>query len=398
MKKHTVIHLLADVQQQQCSWIALQAKHTPSSGTVDLTNLESLANQFPDAACHVYLPSELISFIRLELPNVSGAALQTIPFQIEEFLAEPLEHCHIAYRHNGTDSAETLTCKRDIITRWQASFEDSGLDLQCLTADIFLLDSEHPTLWIDTNRILVHSCLYKGALPAEILPHILERHDTTELQILSCSGISTESSETLRQSKITPLVRQSIFTQEAVLKAQKSSVNLLSGEFAKYTVFDKFRSLVTAPAITAVFCLLLWLTSNLLGNYQLEKSIQHADQEMTALYKTLYPQAKKIINPASQMRANIKRQQDRPSHLSFISQLHQIAQLLSPGELHIKSIRYNQNNQSLQILLNANGFAPLEQIQAQLKHQNLNYKFGDLIQTPEGVSGLINLLPNTQGS
>ncbi len=384
---------------EHCHWVACQNRQITDNGFIHSDNIDDLANRYPGAVCHLYLASEQLSFMKVPLPNTSHSALQTIPYQIEEFLAESLEQSHIAYKHDGKNEAEVIICNRQKITHWQSIFDRTNLQLNFISADLYLLpESSSPAILIDRDRILVRSHTFKGVLPLSLLAHTLEQLNGEIPECLIHKEITHETREILKQHNITPTTFPDLLTEVTSSTNISERINLLSGDFAKQTTIDKVRGLILAPAVAAIMLLSLWLGTTLLENHQLEKEIKDTRQAAVSLYKTLYPQAKRVINPASQMRANLRQQNSRQAPVSFITQLNQLAPLINTRRITIKSIRYEEDASSLRLLLTATEFSPLEELQKEFKQQNISSQFGDLIQTPEGVSGLITLTQTGQGS
>ncbi|WP_415893770.1 type II secretion system protein GspL [Neptuniibacter sp. PT8_73] len=378
MKDLLVIRFIED--SNRCEWGISSPQQPMRYGQGSLEELKQAIEPFSQIACHCFLPSETATVVTAELPNTSKAAYSGIPFQIEELISNPIEDNHIAYYPERSLSPEVLVCDRQKLSTWIEALETLDIDLKLLSIDCFLLPISEETLYIEDQRVISFTTDFKGAIPISLFEHMQSQSDSENLNIQNADDDSN-------------------ILLASYLESPKGfkPINILVGEFATFSAFEQNKKLLLPPAIVALCTLILWLGSSLYNNHLMEKQIKHIDQQMVQLYKKIYPQARRVINPVGQMRANLREQSGQTNNSAFIPFLSSITPLLAPKELEITSIRYSEDSGVMRIILQASSFPPLETLREKLKTVSTTAQLGDLTQTENGVNGTLIINSPSKG-
>lgn len=378
-----IIHLNHD--ESACNW-AIYQKGTPiDSGSLETESLHQLTEKYPNISTHLYVPSEKITILNALLPNLSRAALDSIPYQVEEQLCQPIEDYHLAYEKTKDKQIQVLACTKKQMSRWQDLISKSQLNIKLLSADCYLLpSSEAGAIWIDTKRTIIHSKQFAGAVSNSFAPILWEKIKVNDCQIFVPSSVKLDLLIPENKTDITESLITAFYNQ------RKQGINLLQTSETEGWPYI-WHQLLKAPFFATLALIGLWITSMMIENHQLGNEITRLDREMYDLYQDVYPEAKRIINPAGQMRANLKDMVDKPKQVSFLESLSTVAPFFKENGITIKLIRFDQNTGRLHLSISAQSFSPIESLRSAIKHQNIPSEFNDLVQTPEGVTGSVTL-------
>ncbi len=150
----------------------------------------------------------------------------------------------------------------------------------------------------------------------------------------------------------------------------EAPVNLLFGEFSRQEkVKGQLRKWYPAAMLLAAV-LFLNITTKVVNYFSLSNESQRLTVEMERVYKSTFPQAKRVVNAAAQMQQKLKALQSHSgdSQSSLSTMLTQVAPILraTPG-LMIKSLRYQ--NGRLDIESDLGNFAALNQLEKTLSER-----------------------------
>ncbi|TXH62799.1 MAG: hypothetical protein E6Q86_06105 [Tolumonas sp.] len=149
------------------------------------------------------------------------------------------------------------------------------------------------------------------------------------------------------------------------LPAQR--VDLLQGEFRKVSQWKQQWQQWRLPVILAGLCLGLFLTGQTVEYYRLQQQQQQLQQQMTSLYRTLFPAEKRVVNPRAQLKQHLQALQSAPQENSFLEQLAQLApQLPQSAGVELQQLRFDAEKQEFRLQVTAKNFSVLDQLRTQL--------------------------------
>ena len=87
---------------------------------------------------------------------------------------------------------------------------------------------------------------------------------------------------------------------------------------------------------------------------------------MTALYRQLFPEEKRIVNPRAQLKQHLQGLQQAPLTDSFLSQLALLAPLLhKTPEIELQQLRFEADKQEFRLQISAKDFGMLDKFRNQ---------------------------------
>lgn len=99
---------------------------------------------------------------------------------------------------------------------------------------------------------------------------------------------------------------------------------------------------------------------------QLRQQQQQLQQQMTALYRQLFPEEKRIVNPRAQLKQHLQGLQQAPLTDSFLSQLALLAPLLhKTPEIELQQLRFEADKQEFRLQISAKDFGMLDKFRNQ---------------------------------
>jgi len=112
--------------------------------------------------------------------------------------------------------------------------------------------------------------------------------------------------------------------------------------------------------------LLLGVANQGIEYAQLHTQQQQLQQQMTSLYRQLFPEEKRVINPRVQLKQHLDALQQTPLSNSFLSQLASLAPLLhQTSGLELQQLQFDSSKQEFRLQISARDFQTLEQFRQQ---------------------------------
>jgi general secretion pathway protein L len=150
-------------------------------------------------------------------------------------------------------------------------------------------------------------------------------------------------------------------------------LNFHKGQFAIQKFLAKHKSQVLKTAILAAAVLALFFFNVLLESYTLNKQINQINDRMTAIYKATFPDAKKIVDPYMEMKANLQQAQkssvlqaETGTPIRSIDILNRISQRI-PNETAVDITRLVISPENVLISGNTESFNAVDDIKGRLE-------------------------------
>ena len=289
--------------------------------TGSLDELSELADRHPAV---VLLNSQCLHINQLQLPTQNmQKMMKAIPYALEEFIAEDIENFHFVIskdKHGKTTSVAGIdkTTLQNIIQVFQQAnifIEKIVPDVLCMPADSVNL--QWACLNYQDNSYLQTDTLNGMMVSHDILPYVLtsmldDKKQTPPEKIIFFNEQENSSAfdEIKIENKGIELINVVYNSHPLVVFCghykQALALNLLQHEFKpKRESSGYWQHWRLAASLAAV-----WLTLHLgLTGFQyakLTEENQNTKAEIEKIYKTAFPQSRKIVNPRVQMEQKLK--------------------------------------------------------------------------------------------
>ncbi len=354
-------------------------------GTLIKGPLLSAAKAARDARVIVIVPGEDVVIAEVSLPGQNKQRLQAaLPFALEDQLIDDVGDLHFVLGPRyGNNKYVAAVVNRECMQRWSTICDELGLRVDVMVPDTLALSTTIGTwtILLEDTRSIVRTGVYAGFAADhsnlnELLSTTISDADgvTPErIDIIDCRDINISNNDFSLDSGIELHVNN--FENDSLIWLAEhfdyeAPINLLSGEFSrKEKVKGQLRKWYpTAILLAAV--LFLNITTKVINYVSLSNESQRLTAEMERVYKSTFPQAKRVVNAAAQMQQKLKSLQSRAgdSESSLSSMLTQVAPVLraTPG-LMIKSLRYQ--NGRLDIESDLGNFSALNQLEKMLSER-----------------------------
>jgi len=360
-------------------WNQQRGSASDSGCLDDAGQLSLLAERAVAHPCYVLVPQEQVLASAVQLPNGSRAALEAIPFQLEEQLCQDPELLHVAVGKPSADHRYPVSVvAKAQLAQWRDLLIAAALPVKGLFADAqALAPGDAPLLAVPQGE----RWLVKG---------------------VDCPGLALQQSELEswqplleRQAPLQRLELQSADSPLQGLAQQLSlelAINLLQGEFK---LRDPVRDLLQhwrLPALLGLVLLGLSLLSLGLENYRLGQLKAGLDGQVEALYREAFPAAQRIVNPRLQMERQLALLQQGQAGAPLLRALDKsVGAFQQNGTVKLTGLRYDGVSGALVLELEAPQYPELQQFNTVLTQQGLASQLGQFNSGQQGTRGQITI-------
>jgi general secretion pathway protein L len=343
--------------------------------------------EFPTATqTTLIVPGESVLVLNVQLPKMSRAQLvKALPYALEEQLIDEPEALHfVPGKQDIAGNISVAVVKKQLMIAWLEQCYALNLFPKIILPDYlaipYLTDELH--LYLDNDRVLIRESLLKGMTIeqgqlnsilslslAEAGEHNLkkivldyddgsEHYDPAMLQGL---GLPVEMRETDTFS-------MQLFAQGL---AQKSSLNLLQGDFQADRPASKTTKIWKWAAIFLLAWLVIWLAGNVTQYFVYQDRLNNSNAAISVLYKKLFPNAQSQVDPRLRIQRALDSRQATGSGGPFLSLLTRVGQQLKQQKTATSIENFNYHNGSLILSISASNFQDLASLTAALRQQGL---------------------------
>lgn len=340
----------------------------------DLPQLRERALRRP---CYLLLPQEQVLALEVRLPNRSAAARQTVPYQLEEQLAEEPEALHFALGRGEDGQYPVMIISRRLMATWQSILKTCGLPVAALCADAQLLprgEQVQALRW--GERLLAGGGALQGlALPAAAL---------TQWQPLLPEAAQASMANALSEDEgLAGLAARARWSQ---------AVNLLQGPFK---LRDPLKDWLRGWQKPAVLLLALALLSMLLlvrENHQLAAQKTRLDAQVEKLYRQAFPEARRLVNPRVQMSRRLETLRAAQAGSPLLKTLEELVPTFAEtSSVRLQGLDYDADSKRLVLELEAPNYQILQELSRRLGDQGLVAELGRFTRDGETTRGRLTL-------
>ncbi|MCY3820732.1 MAG: type II secretion system protein GspL [Gammaproteobacteria bacterium] len=374
-----------------CQWLLHDGRgNTVAQGESDAADIleadgvadaeEALAD--PDNIV-VLVPSARVAWLSRTVPGRRAAQMRrALPFAVEEFLTQDVETLHLA--HGPISRGQPVRCAlidRQLIAGWLARLADGGLRPGHMAPDACLLpcDETSASVLLEDGEALVRTPEDIVSVETSTLGHVLESvrasfgemDEPLDLHLIGgdLSGPQTDHNGfTVRR---TPLEGTVLDFLASRWDRYREEVNLLQGPFTPAKRARAFRGGWRSVAALAALWLIVTLGVLIAEGYVANHRADAIEVESAELYRSIYPNERRVPNAYAQMRAKLR--ESGAGSGAFHLLLGQLAAGTDRGtaDINVRSITFNDSRSELTSELWLAGYAEIDALKRELEGQAL---------------------------
>ena len=330
----------------------------------------------------VFVPSAEVAWLSRAVPGRRAAQIRrALPFAVEEFLTQEIESMHLA--HGPIVRGQPVRCAlidRQRMTDWIDWLRDCDLRPGHMVPDASVLPCGEASagLLLEDGEALIRTPGHIASVETSSLPDILqavqasfgESDDPLELEVMSESELSLARIADCGFSVHGTILDGSVLEFLASRwETSQPEINLLQGAFAPVRSGGAsprgWRS-VAALALVWVFAALAVLIGE---GFVAGHRADALEAESIDLYRSIYPNERRIHNAYAQMRAKLR--QSDAGQGTFHLLLGQLAAGATEGSIDVRSITFNESRGELTSELWLPGYAQIDALKLELENQGL---------------------------
>lgn len=346
-------------------WLPLSESEASSqNGT-----LEQLALAAVERDAVLLLPAAMVLLLEVDLPVKNAAQLrQALPFALEDKLADEVENYHFVWVRQPNQRLAVAVVDRQAFVDCVEPLRRVGINLTAIYPESLCLphQSGECTLLIEAEQAWFRQGSWQsGAIDVQAVPLLLnnlqaEGLDCKTLTVYGASDLKTWAQQ--HNWAYSERAFDDILTVLAGQLPEIAALNLLTPEYAvRQAATGQTKRWLPAIGLLAL-ALVLQYGWELRLNWQLQDQAQQLDQQTQALFKSTFPDIKRIVNVKVQAGQRLQelQKQHQAGSSEFLRLLYAAGEGMTqqPG-LRLRGLNFTDNG--LQLRLQAAEDAALQQ-------------------------------------
>ena len=396
-------------------WIIAEPDgHTRSSGIADLRGLSELVDPSAEwlknpANLVVLIPAHLVTNVNCDVPGRNPNQIRrALPFVVEEFIASDIESMHVAAgRINTATQVRALVVQRELIDSWLAALAQVGLRPGYMLPDAEVLANSptQTTVLLDGEEALLRSSNNVASVDLDnlefVLPQFLdETSEALELTVVNGALNPLLAAQLPQQCRVNNIDLQDADNEDGLLGflAQQwlqsagsagERINLLQGEYEARLESSASSGRVGTLLKFAAVWFVIALGAQLIKGAYADYKADQIRNEVTTLYKDIYPQEQRIPT-------DIKRQMQAYMGQKSAegSQFNSLVGLLSSelaGEARLRGFNFQSSRNELSVELILPGFEPLNALKERLSKNGVTVDISSADNQDDGVHARLRM-------
>ncbi|SHI20601.1 type II secretion system protein GspL [Ferrimonas marina] len=394
MSERLVVRLGSHAQQP-IPWVTWsdEQQGVISSGVLqEAEALASLAERAGGRPVDVLVDSSAIHFSEVTLPaKAQRQAMKALPFMLEESLAQDVEMLHFVPGPRNGDQLSVAVVSHSQMGLWQSWLAEAGLPCTRMVPDLLALplipDTALSLLQLE-DQLLLRSGPAKGMiLEPEWLAPLLPQLGV-DPQLPWATFTPTELPE-----EVVPLQQTLELPMQWLAQGfGRAPINLMTGNYAPAREFGKAIQTWAKVGIAASVLLVLGLVHNALTLRDLNQERDALRAEQVQIYRTLFPNETRVLNPRSQLNAKLRAAGggggDGGELLAMLDKL--APAFAAQPEVRPEALRFDAARGEVRLQLAGRSFAQFEQFREEAG-RHFNVETGALNNDEEGVTGSVTV-------
>ena len=217
------------------------------------------------------------------------------------------------------------------------------------------------------DEVLITGCGLDGSNPEDDMAKILEL-PVKRADLVSDTGLTIKNPAPWKPEQMDNAFSLALLEIEGI-----DALNFRKGPFAAKKYLAEHKKSLIKTGILAGLVLILIFFNVFVDTYSMEKKAAGLDQQITDLFKTTFPDVKKIVDPLHQMRVKIKDMQkgsllpgETGTNILVIDILNDISYLI-PKEIDVELTRLVMGAESVLITGDTDTFNSVDDIKSRLE-------------------------------
>lgn len=346
-------------------WSVTQQAVISSGQLNSAAQLSELTERAGHRPVIVLVPGCDVIFRELTLPGrLNHQTLRALRFMLEEQIASDVEQLHLVVLEQQGQQVHIAAVEQSQMAQWLSWLANAGLTAQQLLPDVLALpqptDNEWPLLQLG-EQWLIRQSTHDGSVVdgswlstwLETQPHRPNLHSYTPAPSTAEPG--------KWQISLCELPLQLLAEH-----LPSRQCNLLQGTYRQVAPWQKQWSRWRWPALLAGFWLVLVIGNQSVLYLQTRQQQQQLQQQITTVYRQLFPEEKRVVNPTVQFRQHLAALQQTPLSSSFLNQLSILAPLLhQTPDCVLQQLRFDADKQEFRVQVSAKDLRMLQQLKTQ---------------------------------
>lgn len=365
-------------------WKAQSSSGETTSGRMAL---EEVSGQIGGATLVVVVPVTAVTASRVSLPPLRRSQQrQAALYALEDQLIDDVEELHAALgERNANGELPVIVVSRARIAGWLEQLALYHLRPQQLLVDALLLPyhaGEWSLLWEDDGirlRIGQHEVFgFEHGGWQELWPRLITAAGEERPTRVKLFDGRTEPQQELPVAELLPNVEVIYLPRMAGMRwlaqaGRDTPINLLQERFSRREQWGQY----LRPWRAAAALLLLWMvlqsTLSFIEMRTLHNEENQLDEQMEAIYRATFPDARKVVDPRLQMEQRLAALKGNSG--GFIKLVASAAPALKKANAQLKQIRYQEGR--LDIELSLADMASLDSLRAELVANTLHVEISN---------------------
>ena len=335
-----------------------------------------LTDEQLSAPCILLAPGEKIRITRVNIPSTNAKKIhQALPFAVEELIADEIETTHLAtgeIKRENNGFIDVAIVRHQLIIEWIDLCHQYGIAPHYIIPDSLCIpwEANSWSFYLDTESDPARVLVRRENLQAQVVGPSLAALLLDEMMVSSAASqqaltikpqvnfYAAESAAEIFKSwrntlPATPdhdqresLFREDLFEMMAMQAVTRidSLINLRQGGYRVPVDLRSSGRWWRQTVATAVAGSMLFIFATLGKALWYESQASKIQQQSIALYKEIYPEARRVINPRKQMESALSGGIDLSANDEFSATLEDVGKLIASSqnaEVSIQSLLFS---------------------------------------------------------
>jgi len=375
---NVIIHLPV-IGEDHVLWATADDRGSLTSD-ISSGSFEQVAAAVEGRRATLVLPGDDVLLAEATVPGGSASrAIQAIPFQLEDQVADDVDSLHFAVGAKGkADDYPVAIIGREAMDTVREQCANAGLRPTEIVPETLALPKfdgnemgqSSWTALVDEQNTVVRLNGYKGFTTDTAMAGMMldgAHHDLPEDATAAMVVFKTEPNVTLPVSEKVELETRACDSRLGLYASGLASaprINLLQGDYSPKTQFDKsWKPWRWTAALAAMLGVVLFI-GKWMEYRQLGSQVEQLDTRIAEVFSDALP-GKRMVRPLTQMNTEIKSRSGGNTD-GFTSKMSQIAaSLATQPQTEVRSISYREGRFDLDLYTDA--IPTLDLLKAELK-------------------------------
>ena len=382
----------------------------------DVTQIGQVIAEYgvQDVWLHFILPASDFSYLVAEVPAKQVRYIhQTLPFIIEESLAEDIEEMHLVVGERlSPQNFPVFVARKQVMSDWYESAGNIQIPLYGLYLDATLVqsDSHDIAVLFDGDDVLVygHGITCVRTLVPNLVTHLellsSNRSDSMSLLVFINDDVREDHSVVLAQLEHLDNISCEVETFSASpfellsssFMAGQDSVNLCSKEFpgsqqSKATGISKWLPL----AAVVLLGFLIQIGFDLAEAHLHQRQAEQYRQQSAAIYKNLFPNERIVASPRRQLEGKLRNAGNSSLDGSFLAMLgeagYQLSRHPQKSRMTLNNMQYSEQRRQLAMEVSAPSLEDLDTFKQSISQSGYQVSIGSAIREENAVRGKLTV-------